>query len=615
MVKRWFPGLLATIVLSQAGIVSAAASPVGQVPFLKRPFIPAQASFEVKQYAYPETKPIQAGKFDIQHYPLYDEVLYWLETWAKQYPDLVELQSAGKSLEGRDIWQITITNKKTGTATSKPAMWVGANRHSGEVTTRVAALHFAHELLSKYGKDPEITRLLDTRTFYVRPVENPDGSELYLNTIQTNRSTNRPVDNDGDGIMDEDILEDLDGDGYSRQMRQYVGMGKGDYIKDPSDSSGRLMKQVGEGKGDYRVLSEGIDNDGDGKYNEDGIGGLDIHRNYPENWRPMTEQTGMGWTQGGAGEYPLSEPEMRSVVLFLLENPHISVVETMDTTVPMHLRPPSTSKSEESMFPEDLKYYEHLDKKGQELTGYPWAGDVYYSYHTRRGGSEGTPLFGHSPDWGYFQYGAIWYGDELWGKQEYVKDYNKDGKTDELDQLWMNDHIPELKGKLFQNWMAYDHPQLGKVEIGGWNPKFWNQNAPAGSYLKQAVEKQSKFNLELAKSLPLLVVTKTEVKKNQDGTSTVSVTVTNEGFLPDALKQAWLVKIVRKGSASIELGDGLALADENTDKIQDAGFFGGALEEEERTKTFSWTVKGKGNAEVTIRSTRGGTVNVVIPVK
>ncbi|MGA3513482.1 hypothetical protein, partial [Lactiplantibacillus plantarum] len=120
------------------------------------------------------------------------------------------------------------------------------------------------------------------------------------------------------------------------------------------------------------------------------------------------------------------------------------------------------------MFPEDLKYYEHLDKKGQELTGYPWAGDVYYTYHTRRGGSEGTPLFGHSPDWWYFQYGAIWYGDELWGKQEYVKDYNKDGKTDELDQLWMNDHIPELKGKLFQNWMAYDHPQLGKVEIGGW---------------------------------------------------------------------------------------------------------------------------------------------------
>lgn len=612
--KRWIPGLLVTILLSQAGLVSAA-SPAGQVPFLTRPFIPAQAAFEVDQFAYPETKPKKAGTFDIQHYPLYDEVLYWLETWAKQYPGLVELYSAGKSLEGRDIWQITITNKKTGAATDKPAMWVGANRHSGEVTTRVAALHFANELLSKYGKDPEITHLLDTRTFYVRPVENPDGSELYLNTIQTNRSTNRPVDNDGDGVMDEDILEDLDGDGYSRQMRKYVGMGQGDYTKDSADPSGRLMKQVGQGKGDYLVLPEGIDNDGDGKYNEDGIGGLDLHRNYPENWRPMAENTGRGWTQGGAGEYPLSEPEMRSVVLFLLENPHISVVETMDTTVPMHLRPPSTSKSEESMIPEDLAYYKHFDKRGQELTGYPWAGDVYYDYNTRRGGTEGNPLFGHSPDWGYFQYGTIWYGDELWGKQEYVKDYNKDGSVDELDQLWMNDHMPEVKGKLFQNWTPVEHPQLGRVEVGGWNPKFWNQNAPAGSMLKTAVEKQSAFNLELAKSLPLLTIKGSEVKKNPDGTSTVSVTVSNEGFLPDALKQAWLVKVVRKGTASIQLEDGLTLADEAAGQTQDAGFFGGALEDgEERTKTFSWTVKGKGKAQVTIRSTRGGTVSVTVPI-
>ncbi|QRG66214.1 hypothetical protein [Brevibacillus choshinensis] len=52
-------------------------------------------------------------------------------------------------------------------------------------------------------------------------------------------------------------------------------------------------------------------------------------------------------------------------------------------------------------------------------------------------------------------------------------------------------------GKLFQNWKAIEHPQLGKVEVGGWNPKFWNQNAPAGPMLQKAVEKQTGFNLEL----------------------------------------------------------------------------------------------------------------------
>lgn len=127
--KRWFPGLLATsFLLSQAGLVSAETSPEGHVPYLKRPFEPAQAALQVEQHAYPETRPVEAGKFDIQHYPTYDEVLFWLEKWAKQYPGLVELYSTGKSLEGREIWQITITNKKTGKPTEKPAMWVGANR-------------------------------------------------------------------------------------------------------------------------------------------------------------------------------------------------------------------------------------------------------------------------------------------------------------------------------------------------------------------------------------------------------------------------------------------------------------------------------------------------------
>ena len=111
------------------------------------------------------------------------------------------------------------------------------------------------------------------------------------------------------------------------------------------------MKQVMDGEGEYKIYSEGIDNDGDGKFNEDGIGGLDLHRNYPENWRPDSglDATERGWTQFGAGEYPLSEPETRSFVLFLLKNPHISIVNSMDTSVPMHLRGPSTSKSEERM--------------------------------------------------------------------------------------------------------------------------------------------------------------------------------------------------------------------------------------------------------------------------
>lgn len=152
-------------------------------------------------------------------------------------------------------------------------------------------------------------------------------------------------------------------------MRKKVEQGKGDYILNPDDKSGRLMKRVGEGKGNYIIYSEGVDNDLDGKFNEDGIGGLDLHRNYPENWRPEPglDLTGRGWTQLGAGAYPLSENETRSVVVFLLQHPNVSIGQTMDTTVPMHLRPPSTSRSEESMFEEDLKLYKYFDEQGKRL--------------------------------------------------------------------------------------------------------------------------------------------------------------------------------------------------------------------------------------------------------
>ena len=279
-----------------------------------------------------ETTPLQPGVMDFKHYHTYTEQVEFLKKWAKDYPDLVDLYVVAQSFGGIDIYQVTLTNKKTGKDTDKPAMYVEGNRHAGEVTAAESALWMLNYLLTNYGKNAEATRLVDNFAFYFRPVNNPDGNLLYLETAQTLRSTIRPYDNDRDGLLDEDPAEDLDGDGFIRQMRVKVEMGKGDAVIDERDPKGRLMRRVGAGKGDYLMLAEGYDNDGDGRVNEDGPGGLDLHRNYPENWRPETEATGRGYTQGGAGEYPLSEIETRAVVTFLLSHPNVSVVNTMDTT-------------------------------------------------------------------------------------------------------------------------------------------------------------------------------------------------------------------------------------------------------------------------------------------
>ena len=188
---------------------------------------------------------------DFGHYHTNDEVNAFLIQWAKEYPQLVDLYSVGKSFEGRDIMQITVTNKNTGKDTDKPAMFIEGNRHSGEVTAAESALWFARHVLTNYGKDPEITRMVDSTTLYIKPKNNPDGSDLYLLTAQSNRSTVRPYDDDGDGLLDEDPAEDLDGDGFILQMRRKVEPGKGTMMMDPDDKSGRLMKNGGEGWGAY----------------------------------------------------------------------------------------------------------------------------------------------------------------------------------------------------------------------------------------------------------------------------------------------------------------------------------------------------------------------------
>jgi len=495
-----------------------------------------------------ETTPLQAGVMDFQHYHTYTEMVEWFKRWQNEYPHLVDLYVVAQSYGGIDIYQLTVTNKKTGKDTDKPAMYVEGNRHAGEVTAGESALWMLHHMLTQYGRDDEITRLLDNFAFYFRPVNNPDGNLLYLETAQTLRSTIRPYDSDGDGLLDEDPAEDLDGDGFVRQMRVKVAMGKGDTIIDKRDPKGRLMRRVGTGKGDYRLMAEGIDNDKDGRINEDGIGGLDLHRNYVENWRPMTEATGRGFTQGGAGEYPLSEIETRSVVTFLLSHPNVSAVNTMDTTVPMHLRPPSTSPSEERMYPEDLKLYQEFDKRGKEITGYERAGDVYMDYSRGRG----SPLFGHSPDFGYWYYGAIWYGDELWNGGN-VGDYDKDGAADEWDRLQYNDK--ELKVSRFQEWTKVNHPELGEAEVGGWNPKFYSQNPPP-ELLEPWAEKQARFNLMLAGSLPKVVMAEPKITSQGDE-YVIEVQVENQGFIPTALRQAMLVKMVRPDTVSLEFPRGM----------------------------------------------------------
>ena len=560
------------------------------------------------------------------------DVMYaWLRRWAEQYPDIVELYEVGRSYEGRPILQMTITNRSTGPKEDKPAAYFEGGRHSGEITSSESVLWLAQHLLSNYGSDPRITHLIDTKAVTLRPQNNPDGSNMYLHTAVANRSTVRPVDNDNDGLFDEDEADDLDGDGVIYTMRWRPTMTGADTVAptmvlDERDPTGRLMRRARDGEtAVWRTMNEGIDNDGDGRFNEDGIGGLDLHRNYPENWRPDRggDATGRGYTQFGAGDFPLSEPETRSVVLWLLANPNISVVNSMDTRVPMHLRPPSTSKSEERMYPEDLRYYEHFDTVGLRITEYPWAGDVYHTYATRNN-PEGNPnpLFGHGPDFGYFYYGSIWYGDELWNGG-IMGDENGDGERDQLDALIWDDR--ENGGTGFRAWTPAQHPVYGAVEIGGFHPKFFSQNGPPG-VLERWASRQALFNLEMAYALPELAwqdVRIRRVRQHDADSATWEVRVQwkNNGRLPTALKQAQLVKIVQEDRLHLSFVRDTA-AESRAPRVLEPDLRGGAVwsgwTEPGETKTVTYRIRTYGSepvrANLRLDSTRGGVLRREIEI-
>jgi hypothetical protein len=308
------------------------------------------------------------------------------------------------------------------------------------------------------------------------------------------------------------------------------------------------------------------------------------------------------------------------VVMWLLTHPHVSIANSMDTRVPMHLRPPSTSRSSERMYPEDLAYYEYFDELGLSITGYPWAGDVYETYATRyptdsRGEPNlPNPLFGHGPDFGYWYYGSIWYGDELWNGGS-MEDYNGDGLRDDLDALLWDDR--ENGGEGFREWEPLEHPELGRVEIGGFHPKFFSQNGPP-SQLEHWASRQALFNLEMAKHLPQLEIDEVAVERVSQAGDTANYRVrvrwTNTGRLPTALRQAQLVKIVTEDQVELEFDGGVEAGDDRrvrvvSPAVRDKTIRAGWTEPgESKEVIFEVRVRGDEPVEgtVNLRSTRGG---------
>ena len=543
-------------------------------------------------------------KFDCYHD--FKEMSQFLKDAHKKYPQFTKLESIGKSYEGRDLWVLTVTDFSTGEPENKPGIWIDGGVDSDEVIATEAALGLIHRLLT--SNDKEIDDLRKSRVFYILPNLIPDGSEQQHHTaLRPRDSTLKPWDDDNDGKFDEDPPEDLDGDNMALQMR--VEDRAGNWVKDEKDA--RLLRQrKPDDKGPfYERYSEGIDNDGDGEYNEDWPGGIDPNRNYPGNW---------SLKQRGSGAFPGSEVELRSALDFIYNHPNIAASQSLHSSGGVILRPPSVP--EMKLPSSDLRLYIALSERGLNVTKYGLATSVYQwnwprgSRNSGKGQLKRTDkgkIKGMDPfDGGGNHYGQLMeedayaaYGGSLDGLYElfgilafaneiyrFGDDLDNDGRVSASEQLKYDDE--QMGSKVFKDWTPYDHPTLGKVEIGGW--KKFGHNNPLPPYLKDEIERNVEFMLLQARATPLLTISKVDQEYLGKNIYRLTTTINNYGFQPTELA----VRVNNKKSVPVRtylsVPKNVMILDEDTEK---------SIEK----------ISGNGKEEVTwlVHGSKGSNISIV----
>ncbi|MEO1679279.1 MAG: M14 family metallopeptidase [Pseudomonadota bacterium] len=446
-----------------------------------------------------------------------------LKALAAAYPKLCTLTSVAKTFRGRDVWFLTITNPDTGPALEKPGYYIDAQIHAEEHATSATALYACWYLLTKYGQDEEVTRLVDQQVFYILPRINPDGAEYALTQPYYPWCGNGrvlPGEDRKDGL----IAQDIDGDGYIVQMR--VPDPKGEWKKDPDEPRILIQREPGEEGGEYyRLYPEGVIENYDGVHvqidpQQDG----NMNRNFPINWSPR---------EYGAGAYPFSEPEAFGMGQVILNHPNIAGMCAYHTHGGIILRP-SMMKVDAEMSPPDLALYKELGAVGERLTGYPTI-STYEEFTP----DKSKARHGSLKDWVYEEMGIICFSTELWDlertagvpKEGYYNLGPRDAATQRLVFDWVIENVGDHG---FRDWQPFDHPQLGPVEIGGM-VYTWSYRNPPGRLLEEICHNNVMFNLRHAAAAPRVLVDEITVEHLGADLHKVTAVVSNHGYLPTNL--------------------------------------------------------------------------------
>lgn len=517
-----------------------------------------------------------------------------MQRMEKAYPDLVKLQSIGKSHEGRDIWLLTVSDFNAGDPDRKPAMYIDGNIHSNELQGTEFALYAAWYLMEMYGELDFIRKLLADKTFYIAPTINPDARDYFIleaNTPHSPRSGMIRLDDDLDGEIGEDGFDDLNKDGHITQMIRKSPTGR--YIKDVRDPR-RLIPVAAEEFGDYEMLGfEGIDRDGDGRVNEDGIGYYDPNRDWGWNWQP-------DYVQRGAYKYPFSLPENRAVMEFVMKHPNIAGAQSYHNYGGMILRGPEAEEDLDTYNQQDVRIYDAIAKKGEEIIpGYKYL-VVYKDLYS---------VFGGELDWFYGGRGIYTYSNEL--MTSYLYFHNQGEKGYQEEEMKVDKYL--TFGDAFVPWEEYEHPQFGPIEVGGFKKNFGRLHP--GFLLEQDAHRNMAFTVYHGYHTPKLTVSDVKEEDLDGGLKSITATIQNERLIPTHSSQDLKFSIERPDMITlkgVEAVTGMVVDNVDFNKVTEQTYDPGNI----RVKNIPgmgsvkvrWIVRGSRHYNIQVDSAKGGVV-------
>lgn len=535
------------------------------------------------------------------YYNDYAMITQFCKDMAAAHPDLVKVTSIGKSYEGRDIWALAVTDYRTGQADKKPGFYIDGNIHANELQGSEIAMYTAWYLAENFATMPFVTELLKDKVFYILPTISPDARENFIhkpNTSSTSRSGMRPFDDDGDGVVNEDGLDDLDGDGNIVMMRRKSATGR--WKIDPEYPM-RMIPAKPDEQGEYEMLGfEGIDNDGDGRVNEDLPGSYDPNRDWAWNWQP-------DYVQRGAIYYPGSLPETQAVKKFVVEHPNIAGAQSYHNYGGMFLRGPGAEEDAPLYSRSDIAVYDVIGKAGEKMIpGYNYF-VLYKDLYT---------VYGGEIDWLALTRGIFTFSNELMTSYKLFNKVNKENRFQNSEFYEFDKYL--LFGDAYVPWKPFKHPQFGDIEVGG-PKKNYIRNHP-GFMLEEDAHRNMAFTILHAYHTPKLKVLEVKTQDLGNGLTEVTATVTNERVIPTRSAHDVKFKITRPDYITLKNANVIA------GMIVESEDFNLTQEQRYRPETIEvpsidgmgfvkvrWIVRGKADkASVEVDSVKGGTTSKAV---